>query len=1453
MSQKKDLNISPYYDDFDSAKNFYKVLFKPGFPVQARELTNLQSILQNQIEDFGTHMFKEGSIVIPGAPTFDNQFNSVRLNPTQFGIDVSLYTDQLIGKTVEGQVSGVTATVDYVELPNSGTVDDLTIYVKYISAGTTDEDRTTFIDGESLISKDNIVYGNTTIDAGTAIATLISSDATSIGSSASVADGVYFIRGTFVNVNKQTIILDYYTNTPSYRVGFQINEEIIGAKEDPSLYDNAKGFTNYAAPGADRLKIGLVLTKKLLDDKNDTDFVEILRVKNGEIRRITTKTQYNKIRDYLAERTFEESGNYALDKFDIDVENSLNDRLGNNGIFANTQKTEEGNTPSNDLMCVTVSGGEAYVRGYDVTTDSVTVLDANKPRDVEKVNSALIPFSMGNILVINKVSGQPQFRRVVDLYANLATNSAGSKIGEARIYSCTPKDTFAQDVSSQWNLRLYDVQTYTKLTINKQVSNTEVVAGSYIKGLNSGASGYATAQGGNSDTIRLRQTSGTFVVGEAISINGRTDGPNGTPLSPVITEVVSYNSGDIKTLKQDSSGVGGYTQDFVANSALILKNLGNNIKQMELSGGNTLKSYARGIKGIKVGDIIAYDDAQDATRPTYVRVTAIDSTATELSIATIGQSTANVYKGNAVGSAGNKRVYKAAAQIDDSDSALYEILPERNISSLDFTSSTLPIIGQITGEAIVGGAVTFATSQINDGAGSGISTAFFQPYNVNRYAVHYGSNSGIGSVTNGTFDLDNSQENQAIIRNLKTTDSDTVVTISALKQGLQSKIKTYVRSQLVNVILSSNPGSGSVVGDTLNDKLTYNNTAYGLRIQDEDISLNVPDVAKVIAVYESVNGLQPSFDTIQFAATANVGGNAIIGENIIGSSSNAIARVVTNQGTSPSTGNANKLGIVYLTDTQFTDFEQVTFDESNIVTNIEGINNADTEGKYIDISNSFTLDKGQKDQYYDYSKLVRKSSASIPSKRLLIVYDRYDVPSNDTGDAFTVLSYTKDRYNNDIPLIGSNEIRATDTLDFRPRVSAWTSSSSSPFDFAARTSTFNTAPKWLLGPNESSILGYDFYLGRIDKLYLDEYGTLQLQEGESSIEPTPPEAINNAMELATIILPPYLYDPDDSQIILTDNRRYTMRDIGVLEDRIDELETVTTLSLLEVSTEALSVVDAQGNDRFKSGFFVDNFNSDKFIDEPYSSVEVDTESKEIRPIIGRNSIQSQLMPSKSTIESILDFNDNFDLLDPDTQKTGNMVTLKYEETDYLEQALATRVENVNPFHVISFTGEIKLTPRSDSWVRTIQLEPKTITRTRFRTIERTVWGNRNDVITQVQTQRQSSTKNVIVSSGSEKWMRSRNTQFQAQGLRPLNRHYQFFDGRADVLFIPKLIEITPDKNGTNYGSSGTFSVGETVKGYFKGKEIINFRVAKSNHKEGNFNAPSKTYNFNPYKPSQNLQ
>ena len=82
MAQKTDLNVTPYYDDYDEADQFHKVLFKPGKAVQARELTTLQSIQQNQIERFGRHIFKEGSIVIPGSTGYDENYFALKLQST---------------------------------------------------------------------------------------------------------------------------------------------------------------------------------------------------------------------------------------------------------------------------------------------------------------------------------------------------------------------------------------------------------------------------------------------------------------------------------------------------------------------------------------------------------------------------------------------------------------------------------------------------------------------------------------------------------------------------------------------------------------------------------------------------------------------------------------------------------------------------------------------------------------------------------------------------------------------------------------------------------------------------------------------------------------------------------------------------------------------------------------------------------------------------------------------------------------------------------------------------------------------------------------------------------------------------------------------------------------------------------------------------------------------------
>ena len=1449
MAQKTDLNISPYYDDFDGDKNFYKVLFKPGFPVQARELTTLQSILQNQVESFGGNIFKEGSMVIPGSVTFDNQFSAVKLNSINLGIDISVYIKNFIGKKITGQLSGVTASIQEVALTSdSDLVTDVTIYVKYGESGE-DSEADTFQDGEQLFASENVTYGNTTINSGTAFASLISQDATSTGSAAFIDNGVYFIRGTFVEVSKQTLILDYYTNTPSYRVGLKISETIVNAKDDSSLYDNASGFTNFAAPGADRLKIALTLTKKEISNNTDTDFVEILRVDEGKIKKIENKPVYNLIRDFIAERTFDESGHYAIDELSVKALNSLNDQIDNDGLYLEGEITEQGNIPSDDLMCLQVSPGKAYVDGYDVTLDAETAIDVEKPRDIESISSTNIPFEMGHLLRVNNVSGAPKENETLDLFNQLQDDgSGGTKIGIARVYTFNLTDAAYTDASTQWDLYLYDIQTFTNVTFNRSVTATEIPTSSFIKGKSSGASGFVVL-GQSASSLNLSQTSGTFVTGEKLIVNG-------IETALTITSFIQNNINQLKSVSK--TGVSGFP-NFKADAVLNPKKFSNGISEINVAS-TTVTSPGKLFSGVKVGDLISVIQGNGLR---YNRITAISSDLASLTITNIS-SVNGVFTGTAI-SNGNYTANLRVAEVKNSENGfLYANLPESNISSVDLSNSQLAITKQITGES------TNGSGEMVFGLPTGITSAFYESFDQERYSVHY-TGGGIGTITSDAFTLTGGGSGVEI-EALETSEANIVVNTTLKKNGIQSKIKNFTRSAIKVVNLSKLVQSGSASSISINDGLTYNQY-YGLRVQDDQISLNVPDVSKVLVVYESTNTADPTLDAIEFSSISNVGTDAIIGENIIGSESGAVGRVVTNNSSSPSSGGANKLGVVYLNQNTFIAGETVTFKESNIISTVQSI----TLGKYNNITDNFVLDGGQKNEYYDYSRLIRTTD-SEPSKRLLVVFDHYVVPASDTGDVFTVLSYDSDRFLNDIPKIGPNNIRASDTLDFRPRVVDYASTTASPFNFDSRTFTTN----FNLKPGESSILGYEFYLPRIDKLYLDKFENLIISKGVSAKEPKPsPSNDQSLMELATIVLPPYLYNPDNVSIDLVDNRRYTMRDIGQLEDRIENLERVTSLSLLEVSTEALRVEDEDGNNRFKSGFFVDNFTDRTSSDQNLTSADIS--EGQLRPRLLSNSLRQRVLPSSEIPEEDLDLTTNYELLDPNIQKTGNVVTLKYDSIDWLEQPLATRVENVNPFHVIEYVGNVKLSPENDFWIRTIYIPPsvRNITRRTTNVVTNTI---RNTVTlpsvrtetgegtrvretrtietnssSRVQTSRNSRTRvnvrsrDVLISSGDEQYIRSRNVSFFGRSLKPLTRHYQFLDSHSNVDFIPKLLEIANSTSLENSGSSeGAFTSGETIKVYENGSEIGRFRLANSNHKEGSFKSPSRTYNINPYARKENL-
>ena len=1466
MPQKTNLNISPYYDDFDKDKNYYKVLFQPGYPVQARELIGLQSILQNQVESFGKHIFKEGSMVIPGGIEYDPSYFAAKINPTHLGIDVSVYLNEIIanndgkGTRVRGQNSGIVATIKNFILPPTEGVDEITLFVKYVESGD-DGESAAFPDGEILVLEETITYGNTTLNINETVLTLLSENATATGSAFGVNKGVYFIRGTFVDVPTSLIILEPYSTSPSYRVGFEIIEEIVNANEDSSLFDNAKGFTNFAAPGADRFKITVQLAKKALTDFNDVNFIELFRTSDGLTKKLQDSSVYSQLRKYFAARTYDESGDYSVAPFRVNTQNSLNDEVDSGGLYIEDQLTEEGNNPSDDLMCVKLSPGKAYVRGYDVYKPGSTIIDVEKPRDTKSVLNASISFDMGSVIQVNNASGTP-FINIGGSNTNVVTlrnerkgasahTASGSLIGEARVYSYNATDAAYSGPTTNFDLHLYDIQTFTILKC-ASLTNITATQGMRVRGLGSGAIGYLArnknATGNNE--LAVSQTTGTFISGEQVILNERTIS---NPVS--VKEVISYSIEDIKSIRQDTFSATGIST-FNADTKLYDFTLPNFSIADELNiTDNTASVNNRnfgGTIGINTGTIISYNNGAGGD-PHFNRISDITADGKTITL-NATTDVAGICEGsNISGFSTSSPFLIKAPKLRDVNSSISTKLPRRNIATVDTSNSNLIITKQIANQVVSSKSLTI-TSQAALNASSGITSAFFEPFDEEKYSIIY-QDGTIEPLTSDQVSITNGG-NDITFTGLKETAAEEVtVNVTLKKIGAISRSKDYLRSEQIEITRT--------VGVSTLTSLLVPSDIYGLRVEDREISLNVPDVVKIHAVYESKDTSTPTLDGLTFVSGLSLDTNAIIGEKIVGKDSRAVGQIVAKP-------NATEIRFVYLNANKFTVGELINFKESSIETVLQGI----ITGNFVDRTNNFLLDTGHKAQYCDYSKIVRKAKSAIPSKKLLVIFDRYEVASGSSGDFFSVNSYTKDRYANDIPAVEG--IRLTDLIDFRPRVNAFSiSGNKSPFAFTSRS--FETTNPYVITPKESSVLGYSFYLPRIDKLVINQFEEVKLIKGESSESPVPPTENGNSMEVAQIALPAYLFDTVRHPIItLQDNKRFTMRDISALEQRIENLETMTSLSALELDTKSLQVTDASGLNRFKTGFVVNNFKDRSFIDfdpETGSQCDVDVVNQELISTVDFWSIKPELGLDPAINPSQADLNSNLRLLDTNCKKTGDLVTLDYEEVDWLDQPHATGVENVNPFSVIVFMGGIILDPPSDNWTRTIYVEnvrkestgatwAEVANSKAIGPIKETKVGSKNTgksvddpdsdwyrhrikIVNNIyeQTQKFKTTyKNVLegpskeydyvesvkTTSEVDPYMRSRNVFFNANGLKPLTRHYHYLDnGIPDI--TPKLIEIEM--------VSGTFTAFEDIKVTKGGDRIGLMRIQRPNHKFGDQNRP----------------
>ena len=464
MGINTDLNVDPYYDDFSEAKQFNRILFKPAKAVQARELTQLQTILQKQVERFGSNVYKEGTVISGINITSRPDISYVKLNDTTGFTDPSVYnqTDSATF-TATGNTTGLVAEIILGENGFQTQDPDLkTFFISYIGfddttvAGASATDVKQFSQGEVLSIKNS----SGTILESVTVATVAAHAGKSFG--VSCEEGVVYQKGHFIFVDNQFVIVSKYSNIPgASSVGFTIAENLINSNQDTTLLDNASGFNNENAPGADRLQ----LVPKLVtftSASEPEEFFALVRYVGGEAVRIRDRTEFNVIGDELARRTYEESGNY--------VTNGLKVTLEQDG--ANSYAV--------------VSPGKAYAFGRETINVSARKLLIDPTTLTQTKNNQYTGVQYGQYFTYAHAQAS-----VLDDFAFDGTvynlkNSGNTIIGTCSISNVTPGKIYA------YNIRKNAGQENTAIA---KIANTPITNSGTLYGVNSGGKIFDAGKG----------------------------------------------------------------------------------------------------------------------------------------------------------------------------------------------------------------------------------------------------------------------------------------------------------------------------------------------------------------------------------------------------------------------------------------------------------------------------------------------------------------------------------------------------------------------------------------------------------------------------------------------------------------------------------------------------------------------------------------------------------------------------------------------------------------------------------------------------------------------------------------------------------------------------------------------------------------------------------------------
>jgi len=553
-------------------------------------------------------------------------------------------------------------------------------------------------------------------------------------------------------------------------------------------------------------------------------------------------------------------------------------------------------------------------------------------------------------------------------------------------------------------------------------------------------------------------------------------------------------------------------------------------------------------------------------------------------------------------------------------------------------------------------------------------------------------------------------------------------------------------------------------------------------------------------------------DSDVYTGSASVSGAGTAAATVSGlpaSSSNMEILAYVNKGSaSIRTKTLTSRSITTTIDSDGNGLKYVPLGKADVFDLTEVINAADSNQSY---SPRFTLDNGQRDNFYALGRLLLKNGVSAPAGNIHVKYRHFT--HGTSGDFFAVNSYTGQVSYDQIPAHRLNDgtiIQLRNAIDFRS-----VQDSDGAYSNSGTGARVNELPQ----PTDTVQFDVNYYLPRSNKLVIDTDGILRVVPGVDAFYPKAPSRPDNTLDLYNFYLGANTLNDSDVLLQRIEHKRYQMSDIGALEKRLDKVEELVSLSMLEIDTKNFNILDSAGLDRTKTGFFVDNFTTQIFSQTSNIdySASIDPLRQELRPAFSEDNIRLLYDSASST----------------NTIKKGDNIYLKYEEAAYVDQTLASRAININPFSVVVHEGIITMSPSSDEWRDTNRAAAKVIDGgTKLDTKQAYLWNNWQwnwggvaieDLTVGATTNAKTSSTstqtvtnvNKVVSEETVRevvadriidvalipFMRSRKIYFKAQGLRPNSKVFAFFDGQpvADWVRSESFARFSDDV--TDYGNT----------------------------------------------------